>query len=158
MFYRTNFHPFSGAGTTAATLYAGIPCIIFPVLIDQPFWATRMAELKVGPKLPVQELKKLTKEKMKQKIQEALTEEVKKNAKEISEKLKQENGVKNAVEAIKALHKKLHHFGVVMEWQKDEEVKKCNASSQEFGFFTRKHHCRACGKVNSLPFSNLVFF
>ncbi len=40
-----------GAGTTAAVLRAGIPCVIFHVLGDQGFWGARCAALGVGPKV-----------------------------------------------------------------------------------------------------------
>ena len=33
------------------------------------------------------------------------------------------------------------------EMQPDEEVTKCNNCPAEFGWFTRKHHCRACGLI-----------
>jgi len=36
-------------------------------------------------------------------------------------------------------------FGV--EWQADNEVTKCPLCETDFGVFTRKHHCRFCGKV-----------
>ncbi len=39
-----------GAGTTAATLMAGIPTFIVPHLADQPLWGRRVATLGVGPK------------------------------------------------------------------------------------------------------------
>lgn len=42
-----------GAGTTAAGLRAGIPAIPVPVMLDQPFWATRLYELGVAPR-PIQ--------------------------------------------------------------------------------------------------------
>lgn len=32
-------------------------------------------------------------------------------------------------------------------WQKDSEVHTCQKCSTEFGFFTRKHHCRVCGGI-----------
>ncbi len=38
-----------GAGTTAAGLRAGIPTIIVPHFIDQPFWGQRVADLGAGP-------------------------------------------------------------------------------------------------------------
>lgn len=31
--------------------------------------------------------------------------------------------------------------------QPDAEVKKCPKCSTEFGWITRKHHCRSCGKI-----------
>ncbi len=38
-----------GAGTTAASLRAGLPTIICPFFGDQPFWARRVVTLGVGP-------------------------------------------------------------------------------------------------------------
>jgi UDP:flavonoid glycosyltransferase YjiC (YdhE family) len=38
-----------GAGTTAAGLRAGVPSILVPFFVDQPFWAERVAALGVGP-------------------------------------------------------------------------------------------------------------
>jgi UDP:flavonoid glycosyltransferase YjiC (YdhE family) len=40
----------AGAGTTAAGLRAGVPSIATPVVSDEPFWGSRMAQLGVGPK------------------------------------------------------------------------------------------------------------
>ncbi len=39
-----------GAGTTAAALRAGVPAIVVPFTMDQPFWGSRVAALGVGPK------------------------------------------------------------------------------------------------------------
>jgi len=39
-----------GAGTTAAGLRAGVPNIVAPFTVDQPFWADRVASLGVGPR------------------------------------------------------------------------------------------------------------
>jgi len=38
-----------GAGTTGASLRAGVPTVIVPHLADQPFWGARVAALGVGP-------------------------------------------------------------------------------------------------------------
>jgi sterol 3beta-glucosyltransferase len=38
-----------GAGTTAAALRAGVPSLVVPFGLDQPFWGRRVAELGVGP-------------------------------------------------------------------------------------------------------------
>jgi UDP:flavonoid glycosyltransferase YjiC (YdhE family) len=38
-----------GAGTTGAALGAGVPAIVVPFTMDQPFWALRVATLGVGP-------------------------------------------------------------------------------------------------------------
>lgn len=32
-------------------------------------------------------------------------------------------------------------------WEKDSEVDNCRACNVEFSLFTRKHHCRGCGKI-----------
>ena len=39
----------AGAGTTAAGLRAGIPAVTVPVVLDQPFWSTRLHRLGVAP-------------------------------------------------------------------------------------------------------------
>lgn len=39
-----------GAGTTAAALRSGVPNIVVPFGVDQPFWGSRVAALGVGPK------------------------------------------------------------------------------------------------------------
>jgi UDP:flavonoid glycosyltransferase YjiC (YdhE family) len=38
-----------GAGTTAASLRAGLPTLILPLAIDQFFWGERVAALGLGP-------------------------------------------------------------------------------------------------------------
>jgi sterol 3beta-glucosyltransferase len=40
----------AGAGTTAAGLRAGVPTVSVPMIIDQPFWASRVTALRAGPK------------------------------------------------------------------------------------------------------------
>jgi sterol 3beta-glucosyltransferase len=47
-----------GAGTTAEGLRAGIPAVIVPFIVDQPFWAARVRTLGVGTKpIPHQHLR-----------------------------------------------------------------------------------------------------
>jgi len=38
-----------GAGTTGAGFTAGVPAVVAPFAVDQPFWASRVAVLGVGP-------------------------------------------------------------------------------------------------------------
>jgi sterol 3beta-glucosyltransferase len=38
-----------GAGTTAAALHAGVPAVICPFGVDQPFWGRRVMEIGAGP-------------------------------------------------------------------------------------------------------------
>ncbi|GGR09151.1 glycosyltransferase [Streptomyces netropsis] len=47
----------AGAGTTGAGLRAGVPAVPMPVLTDQPWWAARLVQLGVSPRvLPHREL------------------------------------------------------------------------------------------------------
>jgi len=39
-----------GAGTTGAALRAGVPSVVIPFSVDQPFWASRVFALGVGPR------------------------------------------------------------------------------------------------------------
>ena len=41
-----------GAGSTAAVAEAGIPAIVCPAFVDQPFWARRVGQLGVGVTVP----------------------------------------------------------------------------------------------------------
>ena len=39
-----------GAGTTGAGVRAGVPSLVVPFGVDQPFWGSRIAALGVGPR------------------------------------------------------------------------------------------------------------
>ncbi|MBX3036070.1 MAG: glycosyltransferase family 1 protein [Anaerolineales bacterium] len=85
-----------GAGTTSASLHAGIPTITLPLAIDQFFWGERIYKIGVGPKAIPQ--RKLTTEKLADAIHVSLTDEtIKAKAKTVSEKLSLENGIQAAV-------------------------------------------------------------
>eukprot|EP01095_Lingulamoeba_sp_RSL-Kostka_P017069 TRINITY_DN865_c3_g2_i1.p1 TRINITY_DN865_c3_g2~~TRINITY_DN865_c3_g2_i1.p1 ORF type:complete len:100 (-),score=12.05 TRINITY_DN865_c3_g2_i1:113-412(-) len=48
------------------------------------------------------------------------------------------------------MSKKVHtHWilNIAPTWVPDERVTTCFICSVEFGFITRKHHCRNCGKI-----------
>jgi sterol 3beta-glucosyltransferase len=86
-----------GAGTTAAGLRAGVPCVIIPFGADQPFWGQRVAELGVGTK-PIPR-KELTAERLATAIRTATSDEAMKAcARALGEKIRSEDGVARAVE------------------------------------------------------------
>ena len=91
-----------GAGTTAAGLRAGVPSIVVPFLIDQPFWGQRVYDLGVGP-APIPR-RKLTVDRLAQAIQEAVTNtSMRQRAAELGSKIQAEDGIANAVEVIQRI-------------------------------------------------------
>ncbi len=90
-----------GAGTTSASLHAGIPTITMPLAIDQFFWGERIQKLGVGLSIPQ---RKLNAENLAQAITEALhNKEMQTQAKIISEALNKEDGITVAVSQIRKL-------------------------------------------------------
>jgi sterol 3beta-glucosyltransferase len=85
-----------GAGTTAAALQAGVPSIIVPFAVDQPFWAQRIEALGVGGKsIP---RRKLTVDRLVASLQQVLGDnKIQLAAQRLGEKMRTENGVENAV-------------------------------------------------------------
>ncbi|ORY29024.1 hypothetical protein BCR39DRAFT_559323 [Naematelia encephala] len=85
-----------GAGTSGASLRAGIPTIIKPFFGDQAFWAERVESLNVGSAV-----RKLTAESLAEALRKATTDEKQiAKAKVVGEMIRKENGVKKAIEAI----------------------------------------------------------
>jgi sterol 3beta-glucosyltransferase len=85
-----------GAGTTGASLRAGLPTIIKPFFGDQFFFATRIEDLGVGIYL-----KKITVNSLGKAIWRAVHDErMRTAARVIGEQIRQENGVDNAINAI----------------------------------------------------------
>ena len=88
-----------GAGTTAAGLRSGIPTIIVPFFMDQPFWGQRVADLGVGPK-PIPR-KHLTVERLVNAITVVVTDEkMRRQATTLGEIIRAEDGVARAVDVI----------------------------------------------------------
>ena len=89
-----------GAGTTSASLHAGIPTITMPLAIDQFFWGERIHKIGVGPK-PIPQ-RTLSAEKLANAIQESLHDaDMRERAKTLSAKLVTENGVRAAVRVMR---------------------------------------------------------
>ena len=88
-----------GAGTTAAGLRAGVPAIIIPFFVDQPYWAQRVYDLGVGTK-PIPRTK-LTADKLAAAIQEATSNcAMQDKVAELGKKIAAEDGIGAAVKAI----------------------------------------------------------
>ncbi|KEP53307.1 UDP-glucose:sterol glycosyltransferase [Rhizoctonia solani 123E] len=85
-----------GAGTTGASLRAGIPTIIKPFFGDQFFWSDRVEALGIGSSV-----RKLTVENLTAALRAATTD-VKQieRAKLVGQSIRSENGVRTAIEAI----------------------------------------------------------
>ncbi len=88
-----------GAGTTAASLRAGVPTIIVPHIADQPFWGKRVELLGVGPKaIPRPQL---TADRLAQAIRTATSDSaMQKRAAELGQRIRAEDGVGAAIKLI----------------------------------------------------------
>jgi UDP:flavonoid glycosyltransferase YjiC (YdhE family) len=88
-----------GAGTTAEGLHAGVPTVIIPFILDQPFWGARIKALGLGPD-PIPQ-KNLTADRLANAIHIAVTDSVmKQRAKTCGEAIHAENGVEKAVKIV----------------------------------------------------------
>jgi UDP:flavonoid glycosyltransferase YjiC (YdhE family) len=95
-----------GAGVTGAALRAGLPSVVVPVLVDQPFWARRVFELGAGPRpIPA---KQLTEDALASAIRATAGTEMRRRAAALGEQIRKEDGVARAVEAfhryVRAVH------------------------------------------------------
>lgn len=85
-----------GAGTTAASLRAGVPSVVVPFFGDQPFWGQRVADLGAGP-APIPR-KQLTVERLAAAIQQAVTDPaMRQRAAALGRTIRAEDGVACAV-------------------------------------------------------------
>jgi len=80
-----------GAGTTAAGIQAGCPTLVIPFGGDQPFWASRVKELGIGPKAIPRD--KLTVSKLSKAFTDlTTTKKYRVAARELGERLRMEQG------------------------------------------------------------------
>ncbi len=93
-----------GAGTTAASLRAGIPTVIVPHMADQSLWGTRVEALGVGPRAIPRD--KLTAARLATAIRTAVSDEgMRSRAAELGMRIRAEDGVG---EAVRLIEKYLH--------------------------------------------------
>jgi len=94
-----------GAGTTAAGLRAGLPTLICPLTVDQPFWGRRVQALGCGPK--PQSLKHLRSGQFAEGLVELATSDAYRiRAQEVANAIAKEDGVARAVEIIGAVRRR----------------------------------------------------
>lgn len=91
-----------GAGTTGAGLRAGVPSVVVPFAMDQPFWGSRVAALGVGP-TPVPRAK-LTRTGLAAALRAAVTDDaMRARASALGALLRAEDGVGRAVSLLEAV-------------------------------------------------------
>jgi sterol 3beta-glucosyltransferase len=91
-----------GAGTTAASLRAGVPTLVTPFFGDQPFWGQRAADLGAGPR-PIPR-NQLTVERLARAIEIAVNDPaMRRRAADLGVRIRAENGLARAVEVIETL-------------------------------------------------------
>jgi len=89
-----------GAGTTAEGLRAGVPSVILPFMMDQPFWGGRVKTLGVGLE-PIPR-KKLTADRLARAIHTAVTQpEIRQRAARLGEAIRAEDGIGDATRILR---------------------------------------------------------
>ncbi|MDP2316980.1 MAG: glycosyltransferase [Pseudomonadota bacterium] len=88
-----------GAGTTAASLEAGVPTVVCSVFADQPFWGERVSRLGVGAHVPFPRLDRRT---LTAALRACLQDDVRQRAADLGAKLRAEDGATVTVDAIEA--------------------------------------------------------
>lgn len=88
-----------GAGTTAASLRAGLATAIVSVFADQPFWGWRLTELGAGTTLRFQTL---TEERLAAAVDEVLKDERRARARSLADEVTRENGAVRAAEIVES--------------------------------------------------------
>ena len=90
-----------GAGTTAAGLRAGLPTLVCPLAMDQPFWGRRVLSLGCGPN--PQSLKRLRADRFAQGLDELTrTESYRERAGKVARTIAEEDGIARAIDVIEA--------------------------------------------------------
>ena len=88
-----------GCGTTHSVGRAGVPQLITPLIIDQPYWAYRINRLGLGP--VALKIAKASEKEIEQKVCDLVTNPLyKKNAAIVGEKIRKEKGVNDICDYI----------------------------------------------------------
>jgi UDP:flavonoid glycosyltransferase YjiC (YdhE family) len=95
-----------GAGTTGLALQAGVPAIVVPFTVDQPFWGSRVAALGVGP-TPIPR-KRLTQERLADALRQTVADgAMRARAAALGATIRTEDGVAEAVQIFGRFSSKL---------------------------------------------------
>ncbi len=95
-----------GAGTTGLALRAGVPAIVVPFTVDQPFWGSRVAVLGVGP-TPIPR-RRLTPERLAEALRRTVADTaMHARAAALGAQIRAEDGVAEAVDIFARLTSKL---------------------------------------------------
>ncbi|NYD24682.1 nucleotide disphospho-sugar-binding domain-containing protein [Kineococcus aurantiacus] len=86
-----------GAGTTAASVGAGLPTVVCAVAFDQPFWGRRVQDLGIGTWFPFREL---TAAKLIEALRRVLTGQTAERARTVGAALREEDGTQAAATEI----------------------------------------------------------
>ncbi|PPU78367.1 glucosyltransferase [Xanthomonas cucurbitae] len=89
-----------GAGTTGATLTAGIPSVVLPFGYDQPFWAHCLAQRGVAP--PALARVGLQPQRLADALRQAGTPAMRAAARALGQRIGDEDGVRTAVDQLQA--------------------------------------------------------
>ena len=90
-----------GAGTTGASLRAGVPSLVVPFTMDQPFWGARVAALGVGPR-PIPRAG-LTRARLAEGLRATQRATIRANASALGERIRAEDGVAAAVPVLEGM-------------------------------------------------------
>ncbi|KZV92112.1 UDP-Glycosyltransferase/glycogen phosphorylase [Exidia glandulosa HHB12029] len=113
-----------GAGTTGASLRAGIPTIIKPFFGDQFFWADRVEALGIGSAV-----RKMTVDSLATALHAATTDEKQiGRAALVGQQIRAENGVATAIEAI---YRDLEYARTLVKHRHKDDTDEDNATVQE---------------------------
>ncbi len=83
-----------GCGTTHSVARAGKPQMIFPLIIDQPYWGNRVSELGIGPERV--KISKVSQKELEAKVCDLVNNpQYKENAAELGEKIRSEDSIQN---------------------------------------------------------------
>lgn len=96
----------AGSGTTGAVLRAGVPAVPTPVLLDQPFWAGRLARLGVSPGYAP--LRRLSADWLATMIRRAVSEpKYRLRAQQVADQVRREDGAGRVAEALVRLPRRV---------------------------------------------------